>query len=77
MGSERKHGFHAEPVPVSAYVGRSKSLKDLKVRSAIAEGRALRLSAKRSDIRICFTCPSPPPPHVCAGGGADVSRYPA
>jgi len=28
---ERKHGFSAEPVPVSAYVGSSKNLKDLKV----------------------------------------------
>ena len=26
----RKHGFSAEPVPVSAYVGSSKNLKDLK-----------------------------------------------
>jgi len=29
-GCERKHGFSAEPVPVSAYVGSSKNLKDLK-----------------------------------------------
>ena len=30
MASERKHGFPAEPVQVSAYVGSSKNLKDLK-----------------------------------------------
>jgi hypothetical protein len=30
VSSERKHGFSAEPVPVSAYVGSSKDLKDLK-----------------------------------------------
>ena len=27
--SERKHGLSSEPVPVSAYVGGSKNLKDL------------------------------------------------
>ena len=27
---ERKHGFPAEPVPVSAYAGSSENLKDLK-----------------------------------------------
>jgi hypothetical protein len=30
MWSERKHGLSTEPVPVSAYVGSSKNLKDLK-----------------------------------------------
>ena len=30
LDPERKHGFSAEPVPVSAYVGSSKNLKDLK-----------------------------------------------
>ena len=30
MWSERKHGLSAEQVPVSAYVGSSKNLKDLK-----------------------------------------------
>jgi len=39
--SERKHGFSAEPVPVSAYVGSSKNLKDLK--DAIASRRACAL----------------------------------
>ena len=34
--SERKHGFSAEPVPVSAYVGSSKSLKELKKLAAEA-----------------------------------------
>jgi len=29
----RKHGFSAEPIPVSAYVGSSKNLKDLKERA--------------------------------------------
>ena len=33
MRSERKHGLCTEPVPVSAYVGSSKSLKDLQVTS--------------------------------------------
>ena len=31
MGSERKHGLSKEQFPVSAYVGSSKNLKDLKV----------------------------------------------
>ena len=30
MESERKHGLPTEPVPVFAYVGSSKNLKDLK-----------------------------------------------
>jgi hypothetical protein len=30
MWSERKHGLLTEPVPVSAYVGSSEKLKDLK-----------------------------------------------
>ena len=30
MVVERKHGLSTEPVPVSAYVGSSKNLKDLK-----------------------------------------------
>ena len=30
MISDRRHGFSAGPVPVSAYVGSSKNLKDLK-----------------------------------------------
>ena len=30
MWSERKHGFFAESIPVSAYVGSSKNLKNLK-----------------------------------------------
>ena len=30
MWSERKHGLSTEQVPVSAYVGNSKNLKDLK-----------------------------------------------
>ena len=30
MRSERKHGLSTEQVPVSAYVGSSKNLKDLK-----------------------------------------------
>jgi hypothetical protein len=29
-GSERKHGLSTEQVPVSAYVGSSKNIKDLK-----------------------------------------------
>jgi hypothetical protein len=33
MWSKRKHGLFTEPVPVSAYVGSSKNLKDLKDRT--------------------------------------------
>jgi len=33
MRSERKHGLSTEQFPVSAYVGSSKNLKDLKRRS--------------------------------------------
>ena len=35
MCSERKHGLSTEPVPVSALVGSSKTLKDLKDEVAI------------------------------------------
>ena len=34
---ERKHGLSAEPVPVSAYVGSSKNLKDLKERDPFTD----------------------------------------
>jgi len=35
MWSERKHGLSTEQVPVSAYVGSSKNLKDLKCRGIV------------------------------------------
>ena len=37
-GDERKHGLSTEPVPVSAYVGSSKNLKDLKDATSVCTG---------------------------------------
>ena len=37
MCSERKHGLSTEQVPMSAYVGGSKNLKDLKQAALIAQ----------------------------------------
>jgi hypothetical protein len=42
MRSERKLGLSTEQFPVSAYVGRSKNLKDLKVRVLNLESVAER-----------------------------------
>ena len=41
LSLERKHGLSTEPVPVSAYIGSSKSLKDLKDSRAPYRGSSL------------------------------------
>jgi len=38
MWSERKHGPFTEQVPVSAYVGSSKNIKDLKEPGSVCTG---------------------------------------
>ena len=54
MGSERKHGLSTEQFPVSAYLGSSKNLKDLKLAQGLIRGRGSRGPS------ICRMPPAPP-----------------
>ena len=51
MRSEMKHGLSAEPVPVSAYGGSYKNLKDLKGLGDLRVEDAALVSGERLDAR--------------------------
>jgi len=65
LAAVRKHGLSTEPVPVSAYVGSSKNLKDLKVAQVVARQPAAPTTsdehlARRHAATPTQACDTPP-----------------